>query len=73
MSCGSTGKSVLEDRIWPLLSAPWMAATFICFQELIATAFSQQVEMRFDSHGFFRGWGEGREEKRKKGKKVYTS
>lgn len=44
----------------PFLSAPWLATAFIFFQGLITTAFSQQVETRFNSGGFFRGvgWGE---------------
>lgn len=41
-------KSVPEDRIWLLLSVPWLAVAFFCFQELMAIAFSQQVENRYN-------------------------
>lgn len=55
-----------EDRIWPLLSAPWLAVAFICFQELIVTTFSQQVEMRFNSAVSSRRFGKEKGFKKKK-------
>lgn len=55
-----------EDRIWPLLSAPWFAVAFICFQELIVTIFSQQVEMRFNSAVSSRRFGKEKGFQKKK-------